>query len=259
MSKHPAIQRGPRGQNPHGMPDEGFDEFFERYFGRPAPEMPQEFKGSSLGSGFILNARRLHPHQQPRGEGRHRHPRALADGREFTAKVVGRDPAHGRRAAQAAGRRGLPAAPLGDSDALRVGDFVLAIGNPFGLPTPSPLGIVSAKARGIGAGALRRLHPDRRGHQPRQLAAARSSTCAARWSASTPPSRRRQGIGFAIPVNMAKALLPQLARSGKVTRGFLGVSSEPLTPTWCRPSACRRATGRWCRPSSRGRPPARRA
>ena len=138
---------GPRGQ-------EGFEDFFERYFGRPMPEAPQEFRGQSLGSGFILN-----------GEGfiltnNHVVKDAtdiqvmLSDGRQFVATVIGKDQLTDVALIKLKNPpKDLPTVVLGNSDALRQGDFVLALGSPLGLRDTATLGIVSAKHRsGINPG-----------------------------------------------------------------------------------------------------------
>ncbi|ABC81544.1 trypsin-like peptidase domain-containing protein [Anaeromyxobacter dehalogenans] len=237
VTKHPRVQRGPRGQNPHGggTPDEGFEDFFERYFGRPAPEMPEEFKGSSLGSGFLLN-----------GEGfiltnNHVVKDAtdirvrLSDDREFGAKIVGRDPLTDVALIQLVNPpKNLPTVVLGDSDALRQGDFVLALGSPFGLRDTATLGIVSAKHRpGINPGGTyddfiqtdAAINP---GNSGGPLFNLRGEVVGINTAIVSP--QIGQGIGFAVPINMAKALLPQLKEKGKVTRGFLGVSVSDLSP-----------------------------
>jgi serine protease Do len=235
VSKHPAIQRGPRGQNPHGMPDEGFDEFFERYFGRPAPEMPQEFKGSSLGSGFVLNAQGFILTNNHVVKDATDIRVRLSDGREFTAKIVGRDPLTDVALIQLnSAPKDLPTLLLGDSDALRQGDFVLALGSPFGLRDTATLGIVSAKHRaGINPGGTyddfiqtdAAINP---GNSGGPLFNLRGEVVGINTAIVSP--QIGQGIGFAVPINIAKALLPQLKEKGKVTRGFLGVSVSELTP-----------------------------
>jgi serine protease Do len=231
--KHPPIPRGPRGGQRGG--DEGFDEFFERYFGRPAPEMPEEFKGSSLGSGFILS---------PDGfilTNNHVVKDAtdirvrLSDGREHTAKIIGRDALTDIALIRLNNPpKDLPTLILGDSDILRQGDFVLAMGSPFGLRDTATLGIVSAKHRaGINPGGTyddfiqtdAAINP---GNSGGPLFNLRGEVVGINTAIVSP--QIGQGIGFAVPINLAKALLPQLKEKGKVTRGFMGVSVSDLTP-----------------------------
>ena len=136
----------------------------------------------------------------------------------------------------------LPVVPLGDSDKLRVGERVVAIGNPFGLGNTVTLGS-SAPRADHRRRALRRLHPDRRLHQPRQQ----------RRAAVQPARRGRrhqhrhrgegQGIGFAIPINPAKEILTQLWEKGRVTRGWLGVQVQQVTPELARSFGLERPRG----------------
>ena len=123
---------------------------------------------------------------------------------------------------------------LGDSDALRQGDFVLAMGSPFGLRDTATLGIVSAKHRaGINPGGTyddfiqtdAAINP---GNSGGPLFNLRGEVVGINTAIVSP--QIGQGIGFAVPINMAKALLPQLKEKGKVVRGFLGVSVSELTP-----------------------------
>jgi serine protease Do len=235
VTKHPRVQRGPRGQSPHGTPDEGFDDFFERYFGRPAPEMPEEFKGSSLGSGFVLNAEGYILTNNHVVKDATDIRVRLSDGREFTAKIIGRDALTDVALIRLNNTpKDLPTLVLGDSDALRQGDFVLALGSPFGLRDTATLGIVSAKHRaGINPGGTyddfiqtdAAINP---GNSGGPLFNLRGEVVGINTAIVSP--QIGQGIGFAVPINIAKAFLPQLREKGKVTRGFLGVSVSELTP-----------------------------
>jgi serine protease Do len=235
VRKHPRAQqrlpRGPRGpQDPH-------EEFFERYFGRPAPEVPDELRGQSLGSGFILN---------PEGFILTNHHVVrdatdilvrLSDGREFRADVVGKDPLTDVALIRLANPpKDLPTVVLGDSDVLRQGDFVLALGSPLGLRDTATLGIVSAKHRGgispMGTGTYddfiqtdAAINP---GNSGGPLFNLRGEVVGINTAIVRPDIG--QGIGFAVPVNLAKSILPQLREKGKVTRGFMGVSVGDLTP-----------------------------
>ncbi len=232
--KHPQV-RGPRGRNAPG--EEGFDEFFERFFGRPGPqpEMPDELKGSSLGSGFILNAEGYILTNNHVVKDATDIRVRLSDGREFTAKTVGRDALTDVALIKLnAAPKDLPTLALGDSDALRQGDFVLAMGSPFGLRDTATLGIVSAKHRaGINPGGTyddfiqtdAAINP---GNSGGPLFNLRGEVVGINTAIVSP--QIGQGIGFAVPINIAKALLPQLREKGKVTRGFMGVSVTDLTP-----------------------------
>jgi serine protease Do len=231
VTKHPRVQGGPRG--PRGGQD--FEDFFERYFGRPMPEAPQEFRGQSLGSGFILN-----------GEGfiltnNHVVKDAtdiqvmLSDGRQFTASVVGKDQLTDVALIKLKNPpKELPTVMLGSSDALRQGDFVLALGGPLGLRDTATLGIVSAKHRsGINPGGTyddfiqtdAAINP---GNSGGPLFNLRGEVVGINTAIVRPDIG--QGIGFAVPIDLAKSLLPQLREKGKVTRGYLGVQVADLTP-----------------------------
>jgi serine protease Do len=237
-AKHPPPtgrrQAPPR--RPHG---DDFDDFFDRFFGGrpgPSPDAPDDLKGASLGSGFLLD-----------GEGfiltnNHVVKDAtdirvrLSDGREFGAKVIGRDGLTDVALIQLLNApRDLPTpAVLGDSDVVRQGDFVLAMGSPFGLRDTVTLGIVSAKHRaGLNPGATyddfiqtdAAINP---GNSGGPLFNLRGEVVGINTLIVSP--QIGQGIGFAVPISLAKALLPQLRQKGRVTRGFLGVEVADLTP-----------------------------
>ncbi|HET6440415.1 MAG TPA: Do family serine endopeptidase [Anaeromyxobacter sp.] len=234
--KHPNVrhpQRPPRGGG------DDFDDFFERYFGGrpgPQPEAPEEFRGASLGSGFLLNAEGyvLTNNHVVRDATDIRV--RLSDGREYGARVVGRDQLTDVALIQLQNApKDLPApVVLGDSDTLRQGDFVVAMGSPFGLRDTATLGIVSAKHRvGINPGGTyddfiqtdAAINP---GNSGGPLFNLRGEVVGINTAIVSP--QIGQGIGFAVPISLAKALLPQLREKGKVTRGFVGVQVSDLTP-----------------------------
>jgi serine protease Do len=162
----------------------------------------------------------------------------LSDEREFTAKVVGKDPLTDVALIKLnAPPKDLPTVVLGDSDALRQGDFVLALGSPFGLSGTATLGIVSAKHRsGVGTGGTyddflqtdAAINP---GNSGGPLFNMRGEVVGINTAIISP--QLGSGIGFAVPISLAKALLPQL-KGGKVVRGYVGVSLSPLTPDLAR-------------------------
>jgi serine protease Do len=160
----------------------------------------------------------------------------LSDGREFKADVVGKDPPTDVALIKLTHPpKNLPTVVLGDSDVLRQGDYVLALGSPFGLRDTATLGIVSAKNRGQvspGGGTYddfiqtdASINP---GNSGGPLFNLRGEVVGINTAIVSP--QIGQGIGFAVPINLAKALLPQLREKGKVTRGFMGVSVQDLTP-----------------------------
>src|SRR5262249_28532694 len=127
---------------------------FQFFFGPRGmrPPQPRELKQTALGTGFIIDPSGYVVTNEHVVDGADEVRVKLADEREFAAEVVGRDPKVDLALLKVKGAQGLPAAVLGSSDALRVGEHVLAVGNPFGLGHTVTLGIVSAKARTIGAG-----------------------------------------------------------------------------------------------------------
>ena len=234
--KHPQVRRP---QQPHSQGGDDFDEFFERYFGArpgPQPEMPDELKGASLGSGFLLsNDGFVLTNNHVVKDATDIRVR-LSDGREFSAKVAGRDALTDVALLQLQNvpKDLPPPVVLGDSDTLRQGDFVVAMGSPFGLRDTATLGIVSAKHRaGINPGGTyddfiqtdAAINP---GNSGGPLFNLRGEVIGINTAIVSP--QIGQGIGFAVPISLAKALLPQLREKGKVTRGFVGVQVSDLTP-----------------------------
>jgi len=217
---HPALPFGP---------NDPFKDFFERFF---RDQMPKDFKQRSLGTGFIIDKEGYILTNNHVVEKADEIKVKLADDREFDAKIVGRDPKTDLALIRIEGAWGLIPLALGDSDALQVGDWVVAIGNPFGLGHTVTAGIVSAKYRQIGAGAYDNfiqtdasINPGNSGGPLLNTAGEVIGINAAIFS----KSGGSVGIGFAIPVNMAKDLLPQLKR-GRVVRGWLGVMIQNVTP-----------------------------
>jgi serine protease Do len=157
----------------------------------------------------------------------------LADEQEYEAKVVGRDPKTDIAVIKIEAKTTLTPANFGDSDGLEVGEWVMAIGNPFGLDSTVTSGIVSAKGRHIGQGPYDNfiqtdasINPGNSGGPLINLRGEVIGINTAIFSRTG----GNIGIGFAIPVNLVKELLPQLRGKGKVTRGYLGVLIQKVTP-----------------------------
>jgi len=202
------------------------DPFFEQFFGRVPPRVQR-----GLGSGFIINSDGYVITNNHVVDGASEIRVKLADGRELTGRVVGRDP-RTDLALLKVDAHGLPAIALGDSAALKVGEPVMAIGNPFGLEQTVTTGIVSATGRVIGGGPYddfiqtdASINP---GNSGGPLINARGQVVGIN-TAILSRSGGSVGIGFAIPVNLAKPVVSQLAAAGHVTRGWLGVGIQPLT------------------------------
>ncbi len=170
----------------------------------------------------------------------------LSDGREFEAKVVGRDPKTDIAVIKINAKGDLPIAPLGDSDRLEVGEWVLAIGNPFGLEHTVTAGIVSAKGRNIGAGPYDNFIQTDASINPGNSGGPLINMRGKVVGINTAIFSRgggNIGIGFTIPINLVKELLPQLKEDGKVTRGWLGVAIQKVTPEIAESLGLKKATG----------------
>ncbi len=220
--------RGQTPMMPFG-PNDPFRDFFERFF---RDQMPRDFKQQSLGSGFIIDRDGYILTNNHVVEKSDEIRVRLADEREFAAKIVGRDPKTDLALIKIEADRPLVPLPLGDSDGLEVGEWVVAIGNPFGLGHTVTAGIVSAKYRHIGAGAYDNFIQTDASINPGNSGGPllnRSGEVVGINTAIYSQSGGSIGIGFAIPVNMAKDLVPQL-KKGKVTRGWLGVVVQKITP-----------------------------
>lgn len=210
-----------------GGEQEPFGDFFHRFFG----DIPdQELKQQSLGSGFIVDKDGHIITNNHMVDGADEIKVKLADGREFAAKVIGRDPKTDLALIKISSIfKDLPTISLGDSDKIRVGDWVLAVGNPFGLGHTVTQGIISATGRVIGSGPyddfLQTDAPINPGNSGGPLVNLKGEVI----GINTAIIATGQGIGFAIPSNMAKTIIPQLKEKGKVIRGWIGVSIQTVT------------------------------
>jgi len=227
VMKRPNMPRGFGGrQSPFG-PDDPFHDFFERFFG----EMPKEFKSRSLGSGFIFDKEGFIITNNHVVAGADKIKVKLSDGREFTGTIKGRDPSTDLALIKIDNPTGeLPVLPLGDSDAMQVGDWVLAVGNPFGLSSTVTQGIISAKSRVIGAGPYDDFLQTDASINPGNSGGPLINIKGEVIGINTAIVASGQGIGFAIPSSMAKTIIPQLKEKGKVTRGMLGIQVQVVTP-----------------------------
>ncbi|MET0592778.1 MAG: Do family serine endopeptidase [Polyangiaceae bacterium] len=154
----------------------------------------------------------------------------LSDDREFEAKVKGRDTRLDLAVLELVGARDLPAVSLGSSERVRVGEYVVAIGNPFGLGNTVTMGIVSAKSRAIGAGPYDDFIQTDASINPGNSGGPLFDLRGQVVGINTAINPNGRGIGFAIPVDALKDVLPQLLSTGKVARGRLGVAIQPVDP-----------------------------
>ena len=217
-----------RGERPFG-PDDPFKDFFDRFF---KDQIPKEHRQKSLGSGFIIDKDGFILTNNHVVENTDEIMVKLADEKEFPAKIIGRDPKTDLALIRIETDRPLKPLPLGDSDKLEVGDWVVAIGNPFGLGDTVTAGIVSAKYRHIGAGSYDNFIQTDASINPGNSGGPLLNTSGEVIGINSAIFSRTGGsigIGFAIPINMARDLLPQL-KKGKVVRGWLGVMIQKITP-----------------------------
>ncbi len=202
------------------------DEFFERFFG----DMPRrEYRQRSLGSGFIISSDGYILTNYHVVEKVDKVVVKLSDSKEYEATLVGHDAKTDIALIKIKPKGQLPLVELGDSDAVRVGEWALAIGNPFGLEHTVTAGIVSAKGRVIGAGPYDNFIQTDASINPGNSGGPLFNMEGKVIGINTAIVAQGQGIGFAIPVKMAKDMLPDLRTKGKVTRGWLGVSVQDLT------------------------------
>jgi len=210
---------------PQGPGGDMFEEFFERFF-RNAPQSPH--KQRSLGSGFIISQDGYILTNDHVVDGADEIKVKLSDGREFTGEIRGLDPKLDLALIKIDAGEDLPVARLGDSEEIKVGEWVMAIGNPFGLEQTVTVGIVSAKGRVIGAGPYDDFIQTDASINPGNSGGPLFNMQGEVIGINTAIVAQGQGIGFAIPVNMAKQIIPQLRDEGRVTRGWLGVTVQAL-------------------------------
>ena len=223
----------------HGNPHEFFnDEFFERFFRRQFPQPrsprsnPRQRPQTGQGSGFIVSKDGYILTNNHVVGAADKIKVKLQNGREFLAKKIGTDPQSDVAVVKIEGDD-FPFLPVGDSDKLEVGEWVIAIGNPFGLAQTVTVGVVSAKGRSrVGLADYEdfiqtdaAINPGNSGGPLINLRGQAVGMNTAIFSRSG----GYMGIGFAIPINMAESIREQLVKTGKVTRGFLGISMQDLT------------------------------
>jgi serine protease Do len=229
------------------IPEE-FREFFgDRFgFGQRTPQRPERREGG-LGSGVIVRADGYILTNHHVVDHADQVTVELSDGRSLKAKVIGSDQPSDLAVVKIDGAN-LPTLSLGDSDAVRVGDVVLAMGNPLGVGQTVTMGIVSAKGRATAAGDgsfedfIQTDAPINYGNSGGALVNTRGELIGINSQMLT-PSGGSIGIGFAIPANMAKNVMTQLIDKGQVHRGMLGVTIQPVTSDIARSLGLDRVSG----------------
>jgi serine protease Do len=222
-------------------------DFFGDRFGSRTPRMPER-RERGLGSGVIVRPDGYILTNNHVVEGANQVNAELTDGRTFIAKVVGTDAPSDLAVLKIDGTN-LQTLALGNSDAVRVGDVVLAVGNPLGIGQTVTMGIVSAKGRATGGAGgdgyedfIQTDAPINQGNSGGALVDTRGELVGIN-SQILSPSGGNIGIGFAIPANMAKNVMTQLIDNGKVQRGMLGVTIQPVTSDIARSLGLEHARG----------------
>ncbi|MEN3187148.1 MAG: DegQ family serine endoprotease [Atribacterota bacterium] len=209
------------------------DPFFRYFFGDTPRGQERRVPVKGLGTGFVFRSDGYILTNNHVIEGAEEIKVTFKNGQQFNGKVVGKDPLTDIAVVKIDAAN-LPTIPLGDSDAARVGEFVIAIGNPYGLSHTVTTGVLSAKGRPISAGDSGREYENflqtdaaiNPGNSGGPLLNLKGEVI----GINTAILPYAQGIGFAVPINMAKSILDQLISKGRVTRAWLGVYIQEVTP-----------------------------
>jgi Do/DeqQ family serine protease len=205
-----------------------FDDFFGEFFrGAPRPRQQEQ----SLGSGFLISSDGYILTNEHVVKGGEQVTVKLSDQRTFAARVVGIDSRTDVAVLKIDSREELPTVVMGDSDALQVGQWAVAIGNPFGLDRTLTVGVISATGRAnLGIEDYEDFIQTDASINPGNSGGPLLNIYGEVVGINTAIVAAGQGIGFAIPINLARLIAQQLIETGQVTRGWLGVSIQPLTP-----------------------------
>jgi len=223
------LKAPPQNAMPQLPPGSPLEDLFKNFLG-PKPNAPRHV--TSLGSGFIIDPSGYIVTNNHVIEDSDQITVALQDGTQMAAKVVGRDTKTDLALLKVTPKKPLPATKFGDSDKARVGDWVIAIGDPFGIGSTVTAGIVSARNRNINAGPyddfIQTDAPINKGNSGGPLFDMDGNVVGIN-SAIFSPSGGSVGIGFAIPANLAREVIGQLRQFGVAKRGWIGVRIQPVT------------------------------
>ena len=229
--------------NPNGHP---FEEFFKRFGGPEGFNMPQRGPSQGLGSGFVLDEAGYIVTNHHVVDNASTVTVRLSDDRTFDAEIVGTDPLTDIAVLKIDAGENLQAVDMGDSDVIRVGEDVVAIGNPFGLSSTVTTGIVSAKGRNISEGPYAEfIQTDaaiNKGNSGGPLFNMEGEVIGVN-SAIYSPSGGSVGLGFAVTSNIVEHIADDLRDDGQVSRGWLGVSIQTVSPQLAAAMGIDAATG----------------
>jgi serine protease Do len=204
---------------------------FGDFFGPFSEENPPRgFEQRGVGSGFVMSREGYILTNNHVVEDADQIKVKLTNGKEYDGKIIGRDPKTDLALIKIKASSDLQPLNLGNSDDLKVGSWVVAVGSPFGLEQTVTAGIVSAKGRVIGSGPYDNFIQTDASINPGNSGGPLINMKGEVVGINTAIIASGQGIGFAIPINMAKEVAPQLQEKGHVTRGWLGVSIQEVTP-----------------------------
>ena len=209
----------------------GNEPFFRDFFDRFFEGMPRRRHQTSLGSGVIIDKSGLILTNNHVIKDADEISVRFSNKQEVKGKVVGTDGKTDLAVIRVSAKEDLPVARLGNSDSLRVGEWAIAIGNPFGLDHTLTVGVVSATGRSeVGIAAYENFIQTDASINPGNSGGPLLNVRGEVIGINTAIVASGQGIGFAIPINMARKVMDDLVKKGKVTRGWLGVGVQPLTP-----------------------------
>ena len=223
--RRPPMIPGPKGDDPF------FKDFFDQFFGRSGPGRREEFQTPGLGSGVIVDKRGYVLTNFHVIRGADAVTIRLADKQEFRGRIVGSDSKTDIAIIKFEAPVDVRVATLGNSDALRVGEWAIAIGNPFGLDQTVTVGVVSATGRAdVGIATYENFIQTDASINPGNSGGPLVNLRGEVIGINTAIVATGQGIGFAIPANMVKRVTAQLIDRGRVQRGWIGVALQPMSP-----------------------------